>query len=243
MTAACLAPWITPTRWRPEGFPRSAAQCHAQAQRVQSSVITNRVGTGAGLAFAKEPGAEAIGQLLQRVAQRDERALREIHALYARRVHAFVLHRCGDDGVADTVVGDTFFEVWKKPQAFRGGSAFSTWLLGIARFKMLDQLRERGAAHDDIDDWQESLADEAPIAEELLSRVQDAAALHDCIDRLSAAHRECLHLVYFEELPVAEVASLQAVPVGTVKTRLFHARAQVRDCVQSHLPGAAGARS
>jgi RNA polymerase sigma-70 factor (ECF subfamily) len=194
------------------------------------------------VAFAKEPGAEAIGRLLQRVAQRDERALREIHALYARRVHAFVLHRCGDDGVADTVVGDTFFEVWKKPHTFRGDSAFSTWLLGIARFKMLDQLRDRGAVHDDIDDHSESIADEAPIAEELLSRVQDAAALHDCIDRLSAAHRECLHLVYFEELGVADVAALQAVPVGTVKTRLFHARAQVRDCVQSHAPARIGAR-
>jgi RNA polymerase sigma-70 factor (ECF subfamily) len=171
--------------------------------------------------------------LLERIERRDEPALRELHRLYARRVHAFVLHRCGDDHVADTVVGDTFYEVWKKPGSFKRQSRFSTWLLGIARFKRLDELRRRPGQEDDIDDHADVLADESPIAEAVLQQAQDAALLRDCIERLSAVHRECLHLVYFEELGVNEVAEFQGVPNGTVKTRLFHARSQMRACIEA----------
>jgi RNA polymerase sigma-70 factor, ECF subfamily len=49
---------------------------------------------------------------------------------------------------------------------------------------------------------------------------------------LSAAHRECMQLVYFEGLGLAEVASIQNVPENTVKTRLFHARKLMRSCVE-----------
>lgn len=172
--------------------------------------------------------------LLKRIENREEAALRALHRLYARRVHAFVLHRCRDEAIADSVTGDTFYEVWKKPQGFRGQSRFSTWLLGVARFKMLDELRKRPDHEDDIDDHADVLRDDAPIAEILLEQAQDAALLRRCIDRLSAAHQECLHLVYFEELGVQDVALLQGIPAGTVKTRLFHARAQMRACVEAN---------
>ncbi len=44
---------------------------------------------------------------------------------------------------------------------------------------------------------------------------------------LSADHRECLHLTYFEEMSMPEVAALLGVPEGTVKSRLWHAKAQL----------------
>lgn len=180
-----------------------------------------------------DPHEARAKALLDRMADGDEVALRELHRLFARRVHAFVLHRCGDEAIADSVTGDTFFEVWKKPRAYRGESKFSTWLLGVARFRMLDELRRRPGNEDDLDDHADVLQDETPIAESLLEQAQDAALLRRCIDRLSAAHRECLHLVYFEDLGVQDVADLQGIPNGTVKTRLFHARSQVRACVEA----------
>lgn len=61
-------------------------------------------------------------QLLQRCAQRDERALVELHRTMARRIHAFAWQRLRSEEDAQTVVIDTLHEVWKSAERFRGES-------------------------------------------------------------------------------------------------------------------------
>lgn len=173
-------------------------------------------------------------QLLQRCAQRDQRALLELHRLLARRIHAFAWQRLRSDEDAQTVVVDTLHEVWKSAARFRGESLVSTWVLGIARFKAMALRRQQPGddGHEDIDDHAEHLASDAEDGEAALARWQQAQQLQRCLQELSAAHRECMQLVYYEGLGLAEVAQVQQVPEGTIKTRLFHARRQMRDCVQ-----------
>ena len=50
--------------------------------------------------------------------------------------------------------------------------------------------------------------------------------------KLTEEHRECLHLVFFEGYSIEDVAALQSVPENTVKTRLFHARQKMRNCLR-----------
>ena len=170
--------------------------------------------------------------LVARCALGEQRALAELHALLARRVHAFAMHRLHDEHDAQTVVVDTFHEVWRHAARFRGESRVSTWVLGIARHKALNLRRGAAPAMDDIDDHADTLAADAPGADDTLQRWQEARVVQACMSRLTAAHRECLQLVYFECLPLADVAAVQQVPEGTVKTRLFHARRSMRACVE-----------
>ena len=55
------------------------------------------------------------------------------------------------------------------------------------------------------------------------------AALHG---QALGEHRECLHLVFYEGMALAEVAEIQSCPENTVKTRLFHARQKIKNCLQ-----------
>ncbi|MDO9092224.1 MAG: sigma-70 family RNA polymerase sigma factor [Rubrivivax sp.] len=181
-------------------------------------------------------------QLLQRCAARDESALVELHRLLARRIHAFAWQRLRNDEGAQTVVVDTLHEVWKSAARFRGESLVTTWVLGIARYKSLEQGRQQAADAgdtDDIDEHVDTLAADVDDGEATLSRWQEAQQVRLCLQQLSAAHRECMQLVYYEGLGLADVALVQQVPEGTVKTRLFHARRQMRSCVE----GAWGATS
>ena len=57
------------------------------------------------------------------------------------------------------------------------------------------------------------------------------------MQRLSSEHRECVHLVFFMELPLAEVAAIQSCPENTVKTRLFHAKRNLKRCLERRLRG------
>ncbi len=172
-------------------------------------------------------------ELLARIERKDQGALRELHALYGRRIYAFALKRLGDDGEAATVVSDTLFEVWRHPTRFRGEARFSTWLLGIAKYRVLMALRSRGRVHEALD---EAMPDDARLGSfEALANRELQVGMQKCMEQLSDVHRECLHLVLFEELSLAEVAAIQQCPENTVKTRLFHARKNVKDCVSALL--------
>src|SRR5690606_32935666 len=103
-----------------------------------------------------EPSEDEVRSLLSRLAAKDERALRELHELFARRIYLFAVARLRDEDAAQTVMIDTLFEVWKHPDRFRGESRFSTWLLGIAKYKVLSTFRGQHEEHEDIDDYAET---------------------------------------------------------------------------------------
>lgn len=179
--------------------------------------------------------AEAL-QLLAAVARGDEAAYERLYRKVSRHVYAFVLQRCGDPALAEEIVVDTLVDVWKQPARFRGESKFSTWLLSMARFKMIDRLRARAPEHDDIDTMSDTLADEdSDSAFVRLHEQQQRHGIERCMKRLSDEHREALHLVYFEDMALADVAAVQGVPENTVKTRLFNARLKMRHCVAALL--------
>lgn len=176
---------------------------------------------------------EAVKSLLERVAGKDESALRELHDVYAKRIYLFAMSRLRDEEAAQTVMIDTLFEVWKKPEGFRGESRFSTWLLGIAKYKVLSTLRANSRdQHEDIDDYAERIEDPDANIESDMQAAENSRFLRECIDALNDAQRECVQLVYFDGLALGEIAELQGVPAGTVKTRLFHARKNLTTCVQ-----------
>jgi RNA polymerase sigma-70 factor, ECF subfamily len=174
---------------------------------------------------------EEIFRLLDRIEKREEQALRALHLVFGRRIYAFALTRLQDSMEAEEVLADTMYEIWKHPSRFRGESSFSTWLLGIARHKILNVLRARSPAHAELDDEAHQVVSEEPDGFAVLAEKQKRRILLDCMSELPDEQRECLHLVLFEELPLAEIARLQNCPLNTVKTRLFHAREKMKACV------------
>jgi RNA polymerase sigma-70 factor (ECF subfamily) len=180
----------------------------------------------------KELGNEQVFVLLQRLGKGDEAALRELYSAYSRTIYAFALQRLRDAAEAEEIVVDTMHEVWRHPARFRGESKFSTWLLGIARFKLLSLIRSREPQHEDIVDLEETLESGEEGAFEVLAQKQRHEAVRQCMDKLPAEQRECLHLVFYEGYGLAEVAAVLGCPENTVKTRLFHARRKLKNSLR-----------
>jgi RNA polymerase sigma-70 factor (ECF subfamily) len=173
--------------------------------------------------------------LLAEVGAGDETAMRTLYQAFSRKIYAFALNRSGDPQQAEEVVVDTMYELWRHPDRFRGPSRFSTWLIGIARYKMLTALRGRDAPREDIDEMGDTLASEEPRAFELLAERQRREWVQQCMGMLSDEHRDCLHLVFYEGMSVGEIAEVQGSPENTVKTRLFYARQRIKNCLRSLL--------
>ncbi len=176
---------------------------------------------------------DRVRELLDRIGRHDEPAFRELYNAFSRRVYTYVLNMVKDHGRAEEILVDTMYEVWRAPARFRGDSQFGTWLIGIARNKamMVHRARRPNELHEDLDDIAETTAADTPDGFAQLAGKQRSEGVQHCMGRLSDEHRECMHLVFFEGMSLAEVSQVQGCPENTVKTRLFHARQKIKKCL------------
>ncbi len=178
--------------------------------------------------------SKRVTELLVRIGKQDQAAFQELYKAFSRKVFAYVLNMLKDHARAEEVLVDTMYEVWRNPARFRGDSLFSTWLIGIARNKALLVYRSRrpDEDHADLDDIAETAAADTEDAYAALAQKQRSEGVQHCMSKLSDEHRECLHLVFYEGFSLAEVAAVQRCPENTVKTRLFHARQKMKNCLR-----------
>lgn len=189
----------------------------------------------------------APSELLAAMAGGDQRALDTLYRGWSRTVRVFAYARllhCGLDAgaVADEVVVDVFHDLWQHPLRYDGRVAFATWLLTLARNKTIDQIRRHGTrleVEESCDDVAErelqadAQPETAPDPQALHEQAQRRSAVLRCLQRLrNPFQRESLTLWALEDLSVLDIARIQDVPEGTVKTRLFHGRLNLRQCIE-----------
>ena len=174
---------------------------------------------------------EDAAELLAAIAGGSEAALTEFYRLFHSRIYSFIVRRLHNGADAADVLNEVMMEVWRHAAAFQGRSQVLTWVLGIAHHKIIDCLRRRSPHLELEDGVEDSLEDERDGAPEILAKQQDAALMRYCIEKLSDSHRAVVHLAFFQELSYAEVAAILVCPEGTVKTRMFHAKQKLKDCL------------
>ncbi|HEX7045285.1 MAG TPA: sigma-70 family RNA polymerase sigma factor [Burkholderiales bacterium] len=175
----------------------------------------------------RDPAPE---QLIARMARGEERALAEFYDAYHARVYAFALKLVRDRADAAEVLNEVMLEVWRGARQYAGRSRALTWVFGIAHHKAIDRVRRRRDRFED-DAALAAVADDAPAAVDVIAIAEDRDRLRDCLERLSEAHRLVLHLAFFDDLPYPEIAEIIGCPLGTVKTRVFHAKQLLKQCL------------
>ena len=167
--------------------------------------------------------APADEALIGRIARGDRLAMQVLFARHHVRVYRFVLRLLRDEMAAEDIISDVFLDVWRQANRFEGRSAVSTWLIAIARFKALSQLRKR--REDGLDEeTAESIEEPSDDPERTVEKQDKGEKLRKCLAALSTEHREVIDLVYYHEKSVEEVAQIVGIPENTVKTRMFYAR-------------------
>jgi RNA polymerase sigma-70 factor, ECF subfamily len=178
--------------------------------------------------------------LIAKIAAGNRLAMQALFARHHTRVYRFVLRMVGDVAAAEDLTSDVFLSVWQQAHRFEARSAVTTWLLAIARYKALAELRRRPQAATSDEDGRDvsDTADTPEIAFEIKHRGE---ILRKCLARLSREHREVIDLVYYHEKSVQEVAEITGIRGNTVKTRMFYARKQLSKLLEAE--GVVGALS
>lgn len=168
-------------------------------------------------------------QLLALVAEGTRPALRELYGRYAGSVGSFVKNWLGDPMEAQDIVHETMLEVWRSAGRFQGRSTVKTWLFTIARNKSID--RNRKLSRTVLQEEEPDIVDETPNPEAVSVAFQDAERVRACIETLSPQHKSAIHLAFYEDLSYNEIADLEKRPVGTIKTRIMHAKKLLMHCL------------
>jgi RNA polymerase sigma-70 factor (ECF subfamily) len=164
--------------------------------------------------------------LLERIGLGDGVAFEALYRLYHPRLTNFLIKLVRRPQLVEEVLDDTMMVVWQRPDSFHGGSKLSTWIFAIAYRKALKGLKRYD---DPIDDPEApNRASEAESPEDTSASFRRHDLLAEAMEALSPAHRAVVDLTYYHELDYNEIATILGCPVGTVKTRMFHARRRLR---------------
>lgn len=173
-------------------------------------------------------------ELVQQCQQGNSPSFRQLYQRYSPRVRSTLYPLCGAQNL-DDLVQEVFLRAWKGLPQLREASQFSTWLYRICWNVASDQ-RRQFAQQRSFNSQLIATANTLTAPES--SSVPDLMDLHyqDIIQRglqqLSFDHRAVLVLHDLEDLPQKEVAQILGIAVGTVKSRLFHARLLLRQFIQ-----------
>jgi RNA polymerase sigma-70 factor (ECF subfamily) len=174
------------------------------------------------------PSGDSDQALIQSMADGDKRAFKMLYVRHRVRVFRFAMRLVGNESTADEVVNEVFLEAWRHAQDFKGRSQVATWLLSIARFKALSELRRRSEAQ--LDEVAAAvIEDPADTPSMSMEKHQRSDILQKCLARLSPIHREVINLIYYQGKKVEEVAQVTGAPISTIKTRMHYARSRMAE--------------
>ena len=164
----------------------------------------------------------------------DAAALGDLYDAHARSIYSLAVRILGDPTDAEDVVQDVFTQAWR--QAARYDARRATvigWLLMMTRSRSLDRVRARQARPDrTIATPLPDLASGDPGQEAVALGVEDVTRLRAALGRLGDAARAPIELAYYEGLSQSAIAERLGQPLGTVKTRMRTALAQLREWLQ-----------
>ena len=164
--------------------------------------------------------------LVSRILARDRRAFNELYESYRPRLSHFVMRLVKRPSLVEEVVNDTMLVVWDGLDRFKGESRLSTWVFAIAYRKGMKALTRNDDPVED--DTHETVASSELGPEQNAAYAQRHVALRRAMDQLSADHRAVMDLTYFHEMGYREISAIMNCPVDTVKTRMFHARRNLK---------------
>ncbi len=191
---------------------------------------------------------ELESKLIERLVARDERAFNELVQVYGRRVHTLVLRMLGHREEAEDLTQEVFVQVFKAIGTFRGDAKLSTWIYRIAVNLCKNRGKYNRVRHASKQDELEAVAEQMPLGQtgranvarierpdEAMAGRQVERIVQDAILAIEPTFRECLVLRDVEELSYEEISEITGLPAGTVKSRIFRARAQLKEIVEREL--------
>ena len=183
--------------------------------------------------------------LVTRVQAGDNRAFDLLFNRYKHRLRSAVSRILDNREDVDDVVQDAFVKAYRALPKFRGDSQFFTWLYRIATNTAKNHLVAKARKHPntDIDIYEEAASNEITLLQEnenpenLLESRELELLIKETVQNLEPELRSAITLREHAGLSYEQIAQIMDCPVGTVRSRIFRARASVSEKIRERETG------
>jgi RNA polymerase sigma-70 factor, ECF subfamily len=180
--------------------------------------------------------------IVERCRRQDYEAFGKLVDAYQNRVFGFVRRMVSNAEEASDITQDVFIRAFQSFHRFDGRCSVRTWLFRIAYNLCVDRARKIDRSPNEVSlqgtteiDETFDVPDGRWQPDQLAIDAEMAAAIDEAIKSMSEKLRSVLLLHDKEDLPYEEIAQMVGVPVGTVKSRLFLARAHLQQHLRNYL--------
>jgi RNA polymerase sigma-70 factor (ECF subfamily) len=172
-----------------------------------------------------------LQDLIARIVEADQSALDQLYESLVGQVYGLALRILNRTPLAEEVVQDTFWQVWRQAPRFDADrGSVKAWVLTITRSRALDMLRRIEPNEVELDPETQDLiqATDHNAPQDLLSAIQQDHRLHQALVSLEPVPRQLVSLAFFRGLSHDEIAGHTGLPLGTVKSHIRKSLNQLR---------------
>jgi len=172
-------------------------------------------------------------RLIRQLQNADLAALGELYELFKDVVYRTALAITRDEHAAEDILQECFVRLYQYAASIDAERPLKPWLYRVVVNLSYDWFSKKPALQplDDVLEWLSGLPSVLPSPDHKAEERELQKMVRDVIMELPVTHQGVVVLFYLENLSVEEVAEVVELPVGTVKSRLYHARKRLRDAL------------
>jgi RNA polymerase sigma-70 factor (ECF subfamily) len=163
-------------------------------------------------------------ELLRKVVQKDTKAFEKLYEVTSKSIFFYLYRLLQNKESAEDIHVEVYAMVWKNADRFKGKSKVKTWMFGIARNLALNELRKK---HNETQSIDRPLKDERSY--KIYNGFDRQQYIQKALMKISTKHREILDFVFFHDASYSDIAQLLDIPENTVKTRVYYAKAALKE--------------
>jgi RNA polymerase sigma-70 factor (ECF subfamily) len=198
------------------------------------------------VAAAHAPARETRSdlELLDAIRGGDQSAFNVLYDRYFQRVYHFAYARVRNAADAEEAAQETFTAVFRSVDAYRGQSSLLSWIYGIAKNTVNNQIRRSRAMAQRLERAQEDLVRDAEAGletctpEERLDLRRCSEAIDAALSSVTSWQAEVFVLRHFEDLPIQEIADRMNRSNDAIRSSLYRVKRLVVEAVDPQLAGA-----
>ncbi|RZL09056.1 MAG: sigma-70 family RNA polymerase sigma factor [Pedobacter sp.] len=168
-------------------------------------------------------------QLVSLLKQRDNKAFEYLYDNYSGALYNIVMQILNDVDLSNDVLQDVFVNIWRRIESYDSNKGrLFTWMLNITRNAAIDVLRSKSYQNSQKN---QSISDhtEYDLGGKTSQLNVDNIGVRKVLEKLKIEQRTLIELAYFKGYTHEEIAEIESIPLGTVKTRIRSALVQLRE--------------
>jgi RNA polymerase sigma factor (sigma-70 family) len=166
-------------------------------------------------------------ELINALKARDDQAFSYLYDHYSGALYSIILQILKRPETANDVLQEVFVNIWRKIESYDPlkGRLF-TWMLNISRNSSIDMLRSKNYQNSQKN---QEITDTVYGSDQVTQTNIDSIGLTRFLGKLRPEQRVLIELAYFKGYTHDEIAQIEDIPLGTVKTRIRNALLQLRE--------------